>query len=97
MSTNYTKPIVVIRHFSCDAQTEVAITGIIYAHACSITTDACGGYESGGRWAGVPTCRNKTHIPIGCGVTYVYRSTRVFCAIVYGYYACTVAHVWSVR
>ena len=47
-------------------------------------------------WAGVPTWRERARVPIGRGVAYVYSITRVVHAVVYGYYACTVAHVWSV-
>ena len=35
-------------------------------------------------------------MPIGRCVAYVYSSTSDVRAVVYGYYACTVAHVWSV-
>ena len=45
----------------------------------------------------VPTCRGRARVPSGRGVAYVYSSTRVVHAVVYGYYACTVAHVWSVQ
>ena len=48
-------------------------------------------------WAGKPTCRERARVPIGRCVAYVYSSTRVARAVVYGYYARTVAHVWSVR
>ena len=48
-------------------------------------------------WAGVPTCRKRARVPIGRCVAYVYSSTRVVRAVVYGYYACTVAHVSSMR
>ena len=44
-------------------------------------------------WAVVPTCRERARVPIGCGVAYVCNSTRVIRAVVYGYYACTVAQV----
>ena len=47
-------------------------------------------------WAGVLTCRERARVPIGRGVAYVYSSIRVVRSVVYGYYACTVAHVWSV-
>ena len=46
-------------------------------------------------WAGVPTCRERARVPTGCCVAYVYSSTRVVRAVVYGYYACTVAHTCS--
>ena len=47
-------------------------------------------------WAGVPTCRERARVPIGrCGA-YVYSSTHVIHAVVYKYYACTVAHVSAV-
>ena len=48
-------------------------------------------------WAGVPTCRERARVRIGRGVAHVYSSTRVVRAVVYEYYARTVAHVWSVR
>ena len=47
-------------------------------------------------WAGVHTCRERARVPIGRGAAYVYSSTRVVRAVAYEYYACTVAHVFSV-
>ena len=42
-------------------------------------------------------CKERARVPIGRCVAYVYSSTRVVRAVVYGYYACTVAHVLSVQ
>ena len=34
---------------------------------------------------------------IGRGMAYLYSSTRVVRVVAYGYYACKVVHLWSVR
>ena len=46
-------------------------------------------------WAGVPTCRERTRVPIGRCVAYVYSSTRVVRAVVCKHHACTVVHTRS--
>ena len=50
----------------------------------------------GANIGGVPTYRERTRMPSGRGVAYVYNNTLVVRAVVYSYYACTVAHVRSV-
>ena len=68
--------------------------------ACSITNGARGAIARAAgtvqTWAGVSTCNKRARVPIGRGVPYVYNSTRVIRAVVYGYYACIVTQVWSV-
>ena len=48
-------------------------------------------------WAGVPMCKERALVLIGRRVAHVYSSTRVARAVVYEYYACTVAHVSAVQ
>ena len=48
----------------------------------------------GAHVGGVP-CKECTRVQIGRGVAYVYSTTRVVRALIYGYYACTAAHTCS--
>ena len=45
----------------------------------------------------MPMCRERTRVPTGRGVAYVYSSTSVIRVVVYACYVYALAHVSPVR